>query len=256
MLFLDSTPDLTDLDFEIYKYISDHLEQVTFMRIRELADFTHVSVATIQRFCRKFECDGFSEFKIRLRLFLEKKNDEVKKFIAPLDPSIYIDFLERVTQPAFQEKISSAIKLINEKEVVIFIGIGSSNVLAEYGALYFSSLFKMSFRIEDPQTDPVAYLAKDFLDRACIIALSVSGETKGIVDYLSNFNFKGSAIISITNSANSTVAKLSNVNIPYYITKESSAEQDVTSQLPALFIIEYLAKCIHYSNMMEQEREE
>ncbi|MBC2345242.1 MurR/RpiR family transcriptional regulator [Listeria welshimeri] len=247
MLFLDSTPDLTDLELEIYKYISDHLKQTTYMRIRELSKETHVSVATIQRFCLKFDCSGFSEFRIRLKLFLQEMKSERTKVLTPVDSSVYVDFLNRTDGTNFQEKINEAIQSLNEKEIILFIGVGSSNIIAEYGALYFSSLFKMAFRIEDPVTNPITYLSKDFLDKACIIALSVSGETPEVINYLSNFNFKDSSIISITNSSQSTVAKLSTVNIPYYITKESSNEQDVTSQLPALFIIEYLAKSIHHT---------
>ena len=51
MLFLDKTPDLSPLDYTIYNYIVDHIDKVVFMRIRELAENTYTSVATIQRFC-------------------------------------------------------------------------------------------------------------------------------------------------------------------------------------------------------------
>ncbi|MBC1345194.1 MurR/RpiR family transcriptional regulator, partial [Listeria welshimeri] len=90
MLFLDSTPDLTDLELEIYKYISDHLQQTTYMRIRELSKETHVSVATIQRFCLKFDCSGFSEFRIRLKLFLQEMKSERTKVLTPVDSSVYV----------------------------------------------------------------------------------------------------------------------------------------------------------------------
>lgn len=243
MLFLKKTPDLSELDHQIYNYIRKNSEQVTYMRIRELAEKIPVSVASIQRFCQKFECSGFSEFKIRLRIYLE--NEEQVQNILPIDTSVYTDFFDQITKPSFQNKVEKAIKLLREKEMILFIGVGSSNILAEYGALYFSSLFKMALRIEDPVTNPIAYLSKELLDKSCVIALSVSGETPEIINYLSNFNFRDSAIISITNSSNSTVAKLSDVNLTYYITKESILEQDVTSQLPTLFLIEYLAKSIH-----------
>lgn len=243
MLFLDYTPELTDLELQIYKYVSDHAEKVVYMRIREVADKCHVSVASVQRFCQKFDCDGFTEFKIRLKLHFESQTN--KNLFSPIDTSSYVDFFHRTTQKNFQENIKKAVDLIMKKELVLFIGVGSSNILAEYGMIYFSSLFKMSMRIEDPITNPISFLSEELLKKTCVIALSVSGETVEIIDYLSNFTFKNSSIISITNSSNSTIAKLSDVNLAYYITKETLAEQDVTSQLPALFIIEYLAKIIH-----------
>ncbi|MFR8961359.1 MAG: MurR/RpiR family transcriptional regulator, partial [Enterococcus faecalis] len=45
-------------------------------------------------------------------------------------------------------------------------------------------------------------------------------------------------------SEKSTIAQLSTVTIPYYITTEKSSIADVTSQLPALFLIEKLAKTV------------
>ena len=41
------------------------------MNIRELAAQSHVSTATITRFCHKLDCDGFVEFKIELKRFNE-----------------------------------------------------------------------------------------------------------------------------------------------------------------------------------------
>lgn len=249
MLFLDYTPDLTNLEYDIYNYITENMDQVILMRIRELAQFTHTSIATIQRFCYKFECSGFSEFKIRLRLFMEERKKEP---LISLDTSSHINFLTRTQEKEFQEKVQKAIKLLNSKELILFLGVGSSNVMAEYGALYFSSVFQMAVRIEDPITNPRNYLSKNMIDKSCVIALSVSGETKEVISYLSSPTFRDTDIISITNSANSTIANMSKVNLNYYITQEKLFEQDITSQLPALFIIEYLAKSIH--NLKEQER--
>lgn len=243
VLFLEKTPVLSPLDYDIYNYIVDHMDKVVYMRIRELAENTHTSVATIQRFCTKFECEGFSEFRIRLRLFLNEEKKQSETIM--IDTSSHVNFLSRVNEQQFQDKIKEAISIIMNKELILFLGVGSSNVMAEYGALYFSSVFQMALRIEDPITNPRNYLSKQLLENSCVIALSVSGETKEIIHYLSSYSFKDTPIISITNTANSTIAKLSSVNIPYYVSEERLWEQDITSQLPPLFIIEYLAKSLH-----------
>lgn len=243
MLFLEKTPDLTSLDYDIYNYIVEHIDAVVFMRIRELAENTHTSVATIQRFCGKFECEGFSEFRIRLRLFLKEEKNKASNIL--IDTSSHLNFLTRVNEQHFQEKIQEAVSILLNKELILFLGVGSSNIMAEYGALYFSSVFQMALRIEDPITNPRNYLSKELLEKSCVIALSVSGETKEIIHYLSSYSFKDTPIISITNSTNSTISKLSTVNIPYYVTQEKLWEQDITSQVAPLFIIEYLAKVLH-----------
>lgn len=59
-----------ELETSLYNYICQNGEKVAYMRIRELADETHVSTATILRFCRKLNCEGFSEFKVMLKMHL------------------------------------------------------------------------------------------------------------------------------------------------------------------------------------------
>lgn len=242
MLFLDETPKLNDTDMIIYKYILSHRSDMNKMSIRELADNTHTSTASVLRFCKKFKTSGYSEFKIRLQAYFTSQNEgQAIADDADLEEEL-ITFFSRSKDKFFQNKIDEAVELLLEKELVIFIGIGSSNIVAEYGALYFSSLFNMAIRIEDPNNYPINYLSSTLAEKMCIIALSVSGETNEIITYLNHLNLSGSSIISITNNSKSTIARLADINIPYYISIEKIDEADVTTQIPAIFIIEKLAK--------------
>ncbi|MCM3763889.1 MurR/RpiR family transcriptional regulator [Neobacillus niacini] len=239
MLFLERNPELHGIDLDIYQYISANIEKVIYMRIRDLAAETHTSTASVMRFCRKIGCNGFSEFKAKLRMYLES----VKKGNAmTIDETAIINFVERSMGASYQGKIQQAANLLSQKELVLFIGVGSSNILAEYGALYFSSLFSMAFRIEDPTNQPVSFFNKNIAKKLCIVALSVSGETQEVIQYISHFNLSESSIISITNSSKCTLAKLSHVNIPYYMTTEKMEGADITTQVPALYTLEYLAR--------------
>ncbi|MDN6626001.1 MAG: SIS domain-containing protein, partial [Pisciglobus halotolerans] len=103
-------------------------------------------------------------------------------------------------------------------------------------------IFNIALRIEDLINFPIDYLSKELSEKICVIALSVSGETTEVVSCLSHLNLSNSSIISITNSSDCTVAELSDVNIPYYISKEYNKHANITSQIPALYTIEYLAK--------------
>lgn len=55
MFDLFDTETYTDLDQLLIKYINGNLEQVAFMRIRELAEAVHVSPATVMRFSQKLD---------------------------------------------------------------------------------------------------------------------------------------------------------------------------------------------------------
>ena len=66
---------LNDMEMLVYDYLMKNKEKVTYMTVRELADEVHVSTATVMRFCRKAGFDGYSEFKVKFKMFLnEEKN--------------------------------------------------------------------------------------------------------------------------------------------------------------------------------------
>ena len=67
-----------------------------------------------------------------------------------------------------------------------------------------------------------------------------------VVDYINRFRLHHIKVISMTNSANSTIARISDLNIPYYINVETYQETNITSQLPVVYLLEYLAREVYY----------
>ena len=63
---------LNNLEMMVYNYVIKNRDKVMYMTIRELADAAGVSTTTILRFCRKLNCDGYSEFRVRFKLYLEQ----------------------------------------------------------------------------------------------------------------------------------------------------------------------------------------
>jgi DNA-binding MurR/RpiR family transcriptional regulator len=229
-----------ELETSLYNYIIQNSDKVAYMRIRELANETHVSTASILRFCRKLNCEGFSEFKVKLKMHVE----ENKKTIIKSSQHSVVEFFERTLKGDIEEKIKNAARFITKADHVIFIGIGSSGILAEYGARYFSSLGKFSLYIKDPHFP----IHSKLRNNSITIALSVSGENHFTVTHLNQLKQEGSKIISITNNKLSTIAKMSDLNIPYYVTEEFYEEANITTQVPVVYILESLAREIHQLN--------
>lgn len=224
------------IEMILYNYIINNKKKIINMRIRDLANETHVSTTSIMRFCKKVNCEGFSEFKVRWKLFLDENKTTCD---CSNDNSMFLNFFEKVNYRDFKDIIDSAVKLINDSKQTIFIGVGSSGVLANYGARYFSSIGKLSLAINDPYY-PIH--SNDLGSDAIAIMLSVSGETSDIIRHTMELRKEGCKIISITNSNNCTLAKISNINIPYYIFRNKNDFSDLTSQVPVIYIIETLAK--------------
>ena len=64
---------LNGLELMVYNYVIKNKDKVMYMTIRELADAADVSTTTILRFCKKMNCSGYSEFRIRFKLYIEQE---------------------------------------------------------------------------------------------------------------------------------------------------------------------------------------
>lgn len=225
---------LNDLEMLVYNYITAHKQEVKYMTVRELADAVHVSTSTVIRFCKKNGCDGYSEFRMKFKLFL---SEEKKK-----QPQNAIDeithFFQSVSTTAFENNLSVISTVLKNAKQVIFIGIGTSGHLGKYGARFFSNLGKFSQYIEDPY-----YPIEADIDNTTVIALSVSGETPEIIKLAERFKSHNCKIISITNKSACTLAKMSDYNISYYVTENMvDNEYNITTQIPVVYLIETLGK--------------
>ena len=74
MFTVDQIKSLNELELSVYHYVMQHQSAIPYMRIRELAAEAHVSTTTVLRFCKKIGCDGYAEFKLRMKQELGQKN--------------------------------------------------------------------------------------------------------------------------------------------------------------------------------------
>ena len=120
---------LNALEMSVYNYVAKNRSKVAYMKIRELAAQAHVSTTTVLHMCKKFGCDGYTEFKLRLKQeMLRDKRD-----VADLDISALQDFLARLSAPATQAQIDGVVELLRQMGHILFIGVGNSSILARYG---------------------------------------------------------------------------------------------------------------------------
>ncbi|WP_265459809.1 MurR/RpiR family transcriptional regulator [Enterococcus sp. HY326] len=235
MFNYDKIKHLSELEIIIYNYIIDHPNDILNMSIQELANKTHVSTTTILRFCRSLGLKGYAEFKLHYKDYLANENSVAADF-----PSTDISYLERYITLEFQEKLSEIAAVIKKSSGIVWMGFGASAGICRYAASYFANTGKTNLVIDDPY-----FHSQDSLfDNSVLIVLSVSGEIDNTIRILQNLKQSQNQIISITNYDNSTLAKLSDYVLAYYIPYSKSSEIDMTTQLPVMFIIEMLCKKI------------
>ena len=226
-----------DGDMLIYNYIMKNLKKVPYMTIRELADAVYVSTSTIMRFCKKLDCEGYSEFRVQFKMYLEENKEK-----QPIDDiSEITNYFNSINNSEFERNIINVAELVRQSKQVIFVGVGTSGILGKYGARYFSNIGKFSYCIDDPFYPNFG----EIYDDAVVIMLSVSGETEQTINLANHFLEHKCKLVSITNSANSTLAKMSDYNISYYMNNQKTKmEYNITTQIPVIFIMESIARRI------------
>lgn len=226
---------LNEMEIKIYQYVLAKKETIIYLTIRQLANQVHVSTTSILRFCHKLDCEGYKEFQEKFKRYIQKEVEVKPKN----DLAEILHYFQGVNTDAFEREIQKAVELLKPAQKVIFIGLGTSGNLGKYGARYFSNFGKISFSIEDAYY-PVLH---DVLEETVIVALSVSGESEGVIELLHRFQKHKCKVISITNEKNSTIAKMADWNISYHLKKKMIEDYyDITSQVPVIFIIEVLAR--------------
>lgn len=227
----------TDVEMLIYNYIMQNSQHIRYMTIRELADATHVSTSAIMRFCKKLNCEGYAEFKVQFKMYLEENKEK-----QPLnDISEITHYFETIHHSEFEQKINKIADIVSASEQIVFIGVGTSGILGKYGARYFSNIGKFSYVIDDPFYPNIGRVSEG----AVAIVLSVSGETEQTINLARHFLQQRCTVVSITNSTNSTLAKMSHYNLSYYMTNQKNQkEYDITTQVPVIFILESIGRRI------------
>lgn len=229
--------NLNDLEMLVYDYVMKNKNMVIYMTIRELADAVHVSTSTVIRFCKKLGCDGYTEFRIKYKMYLQEHEDlNAKEDIEELK-----HYFKSVDTPVQDQSIEEAAEMIRRAKRVIFVGVGTSGILGKYGARFFSNVGKFTQSIDDPYYP----IQEDMPEETIIIALSVSGETNEILRIVHEMKQRNCKILSITNKNSSTLAKISDKNLSYFISEQKVGKGlNITTQVPVLFLLETLAKRI------------
>lgn len=227
----------TELDFAVYDCIVKNKKQFNKITIKELAAMAHVSTATVLRFCKKCGAEGYSEFKIKYKDYLQGKQEVLKDD----NETELQSFITKIHSQDFQDSLNRAHEYLAKSKCIIFIGIGTSGILGKYGARYFSNVGYFSLFIDDPWLP----ILQNPSENTVMIVLSESGMTRQTLYIASHLQQRGCPMISITNNGNSVLAKMSDCNISYHVTERMVNDRNVTTQIPVLYIIETLAKRLY-----------
>lgn len=229
----------TEVDFHIHNYILQNIHTISHMTIRELADKTNVSTATILRFCKK---SGFSSF-VELKNMIDQHNI-IDQNTSCTDSYYFTDikrFFDSFYKTTIPQKIHNIAKEIKKSQITLCVGIGNSGYVASYAGRILSQLDLTAIAI----TEPYFSIPNIIGNQGIALIFSVSGETDDTITLCERLRQKQYKICAITNSTNTHLARLSDYVIDYKMTNiNRNTYIDQSTQIPPILILEMLRETL------------
>lgn len=222
---------LNETETYVYNYVVKNTKKVLNESIRELANDTHVSTATVMRFCKKMGCEGFTELKYRL-----KENVEVQKTKEDDVTDQFGYFIEKVRTSDYLDSIQRAAEIIKQSDSILTLGIGTTGDFAKYTSRLLSGMGYCCYGV-----DGAAYPAQRVAEghQGVIIAFYERLQKKLLFEEIYRYKNKNYMIIMLTNTNMGSMEHLCDEVI--HVSDGSVMLGKIHSGIPMLYAIEKLA---------------
>lgn len=234
---------------KIADYIVNNTQKVIDITISELAESAGASDATVTRFCKKCHMKGFHHLKITLaRELVESKKDDVKISGDVSESNIKeslsnilankVEELKQTVSMIDEKELSEILNLIRNARNVQFAAVGNTIPVALDGCYKFNQIGIPS--VTNPIWETQIAYTFNLSKGDVVIIISNSGSSKRLIDVIEAAKAKEAYIVSITNSNNSPIAKISDYHIKTATREKLFLEEYYFSRISAMTVIEIL----------------
>lgn len=222
---------LNETETYVYNYVVKNTKKVLSESIRELANDTHVSTATVMRFCKKMGCEGFTELKYRL-----KESEEMQETKENNVADQFGYFIEKVRSSDYLDSIQRAAEIIKRSDSILTLGIGTTGDFAKYTSRLLSGVGYCCYGV-DGAAYPVQRVAEGH--QGVIIAFYEQRQKKLLFEEIYRYKNKNYIIIMLSNNNMGSMEHLCDEVI--HISDGNVMLGKIYSGVPMLYAIEKLA---------------
>lgn len=222
---------LNETETYVYNYVIKNTKKVLNESIRELANNTHVSTATVMRFCKKMGCEGFTELKYRL-----KENVEIQETKEDDVNNQFDSFIERVESSNYLESIRRAAEIIKQSDLILTLGIGTTGDFAKYTSRLLSGMGYCCYGV-DGAAYPAQRVAEGY--QVAIIVFYERLQKNLLFEEIYRYKNKNYMIIMLTKDNMGSMEHVCDEVI--HVSDGSVMLGKIHSGIPMLYAIEMLA---------------
>ena len=238
---------LSEAEKKMGLYVLENPALIPNMTTKDLSKKAGTSESSVVRFCKSIGIGSFKAFKLELVKelatqdmtltdfsFLENKSEPYDIFqqVTHVNKSA----IEAITTSLDRKEFEKAVNVIDQADRLIFYGVGGSATAAVDGYYKFTKLGYSCTAHQDFHflLSSIPYLNKNDV----IIAISMSGKTKDVLE-LSRFAKKsGVTVIAITNLDKSPLYKEADIRLCTPIVEHDYRIGSIPSRMTQLTIID------------------
>ncbi len=230
--------DMTAVERSIADFFLNNGEMLDFSA-KNITKLLYISDATLSRFAKKCNYKGYREF---IYLYEKELQEELsERNISVLTKRVkytYSTLMEESFNMLDEKKVKRVSDLMNSHSRVCVCGMGSSGYSAREIQLRF---MRLGMNIQAVTDSQMIQMSTAILDENCLLlAISLSGKTKEIIDALKMAKGKGASVVLITSEID--VEGKDNCDEVLYVAtaKNLDAGMKISPQFPILILVDVL----------------
>lgn len=243
--------DFTATEEKIANFILNNKEKVTQLSVKELAQAADSSPASVVRFCKKINYEGYQDLKISLIKDLQESENREK--IKVYDDIAVDDKIEEIMEKIAHDnnnvikntinllsvsEIEKAVKELENADNIYIFGIGASGLVAKDLQYKLMRIKKTVIYYEDTHAQLASAANIESSDLA--IAISYSGKTVEVYEALKTAKNRGAKTISISKYGKNPLNEMADIKLQVAGSEKNLRLGAITSRIAQLTAVDIL----------------
>ncbi|WP_171046296.1 MurR/RpiR family transcriptional regulator [Lentibacillus cibarius] len=243
----------TKSDKKIYDYIQSNSDQVLYHSLTELSEESGVAEATVLRFFRKLGFKGFQDFKFLFAQEVTVQDDDAhdETYAGKIKHNM-VQAIENSHEIIDDDELQKCVDAIDASEDVVLFGVGSSGIAVLDMENRLMRIGKHVTAVTDPHFQFMRASSMD--ENTVVIAVSLTGSTKDIVDSVEIAKQQDATIIALTNYIKSPLTQFAD-HVLLSSAKESPLDSgSLVAKVSQLFLIDLICTGLTIKNYKTAEK--
>lgn len=252
LVMMQKRSEFTKSDLKIYNYIINHKESIIYYSLTEMSDACDVAEATILRFFKKLEYKGFQDFKFMLAQEISNSTEiEGEQNSIERIKHHMIQAIEDSAQVADEAVLENIVDKLDEAHDIVIFGIGASGIAAMDMQNKLMRVGKQVQVVTDSHFQIMR--ATTSSSETVVVAISLTGSTRDIVDSVKIASENGATVITLTNHEKSPLTKYADYVLLSAYKEHPLDSGSLIAKISQLYTIDLICTGLAMKNMEQSK---